>query len=122
MSSTQAATVNVGKGTLNLVRRAIRAHGLLSPGDRVAVGISGGKDSLMLYCALRALRQEFDVELQAVHLDQHQPGYDKETFQRSLSALDIPCEIVSEDTWSVVSSSLKPTRSPRCVVVCAAAS
>jgi len=102
----------VGKATLSLIRKAIRHHGMLQQGDRVAVGLSGGKDSLMLYCALRQLQREFDLCLQAVHLDQHQPGYERDTFEATLKHLDISCEVVSEDTWSVVSASIKPNQTP----------
>lgn len=103
-----------GKAVAALVRRAVRDFGLIEPGDRVAVGLSGGKDSLLLYCALRELQRGADLpfELQAVHLDQHQPGFARATFDRSLAHLGIPCDIASEDTWSVVSSQLAPGQIP----------
>ncbi len=98
----------------SLVARAVREFGLIAPGDRVAVGISGGKDSLLLFSALRDLqrRQDLSFELTAVHLDQHQPGFARATFDHSLAALGIDCAIASEDTWSVVSSKLEPGQIP----------
>ena len=39
------------------VRRAADAYGMIVPGDRIAVGLSGGKDSMTLLCALAALRR-----------------------------------------------------------------
>ena len=42
---------------LSLTRKAIDEHNLINEGDRIAVGISGGKDSLTLLYALAELRR-----------------------------------------------------------------
>ena len=42
-----------------VVRRCVDDYGMISPGDRIAVGISGGKDSLVLLAALAYLRRFF---------------------------------------------------------------
>ncbi len=39
------------------VRRAVDGYGRIREGDRVAVGVSGGKDSMMLLLALRHLQR-----------------------------------------------------------------
>ncbi len=39
---------NIGQRVLDAVRRAMGRFSMLRPGDRVAVGVSGGKDSLCL--------------------------------------------------------------------------
>lgn len=103
-----------GKGVLRLVERAVRDFALIEPGDRVAVGISGGKDSLLLAMVIRALaaRSDFDFEWTAIHLDQHQPGFDRAGFDRTCAALDLPVQVISADTWSVVSSQLAPGQIP----------
>lgn len=53
------------------VRQAVKDFGLISPGDNIAVGLSGGKDSIVLLYALSRLKRfhGFDFKLQAVHLD-----------------------------------------------------
>ena len=58
------------KAVVALVQEAIQRFALIVPGDRVAVGLSGGKDSWLLWSALRTLQQSgaIDCELGAVHL------------------------------------------------------
>lgn len=109
-----AINAPLGKGMLRLVERAVRDFALIQPGDRVAVGVSGGKDSLALVMGLRALHQraDFDFEYTAVHLDQHQPGFDRAGFDALCAALDIPITLISADTWSVVEAQLAPGQIP----------
>lgn len=56
---------------LSFVRRALDDYDMISDGDRIAVGVSGGKDSLALLCALAELRIFYPkkFELFAIHLD-----------------------------------------------------
>ena len=50
---------------LSLTRQAIDAYGMIEENDKIAVGISGGKDSLTLLYALSHLRKfypdKFDI-------------------------------------------------------------
>ena len=56
---------------LGYMRKAIQNYGLISDGDRVLVGVSGGKDSLVLMQGLHFLRKfiGIDYEIVAVTLD-----------------------------------------------------
>nr|WP_038290120.1 ATP-binding protein [Acetivibrio straminisolvens] len=58
------------KRLLGQIRRAIQDYNMIQDGDRVAVGVSGGKDSLTLLVALRQLKNFLPVkfELEAVTL------------------------------------------------------
>ena len=54
-----------------LMRKAVQDYEMISPGDRVMVGVSGGKDSVALTIGLAELRKYigFDFTVQAVTLD-----------------------------------------------------
>ncbi len=76
--------------------KAVYEYELISPGDRIAVCISGGKDSM---CMAKLFQQfhrlnEIPFELKFIVLD---PGYREENMEQirsNLEILDIPAEIV----------------------------
>lgn len=84
--------------------RCVTQFELLSPGDRVMVCLSGGKDSYTLLHLLERLRKRapFTFSLVAVHLDQGQPGYDGAPLERYLAEQGYEHRIIREDTYSVV--------------------
>ena len=61
-----------------VVRRCVDDYGMISPGDRIAVGISGGKDSLVLLAALAYLRRYYPApfKLEGITIDTGFPGMD----------------------------------------------
>jgi tRNA 2-thiocytidine biosynthesis protein TtcA len=61
-----------------LLGKGIHHYGLIEDGDRIAVGVSGGKDSMLLLWLLRERlrRVPISYELVAVHID---PGFDAES-------------------------------------------
>ena len=97
-------------GLFHRVRRTCKERGLLAPGDRVLVALSGGKDSYTMLHLLDRLvpRLPFAVELIAVHLDQGQPGYDGTPLVHWLEARGGRWEVLREDTYSVVTDKLAP--------------
>jgi tRNA 2-thiocytidine biosynthesis protein TtcA len=90
------------------VKQTCVDHDLLAAGDRVMVCMSGGKDSYTLMRVLGELvpRLPFEISLVAVHLDQRQPGYDGAGLRAWLETCGWPFEILSEDTYSIVTSKL----------------
>jgi tRNA 2-thiocytidine biosynthesis protein TtcA len=100
-----------GMGQASLEKRlahemgqCIADFGLIAPGDRVMVAISGGKDSHTLLHLLERARQRAPVpfELIAVHLDQGQPGYDGSTLEAWLREQGHAFEIIRKDTYQLV--------------------
>ena len=59
------------KRVLSYVRRAVDDYEMIKEGDRIAVGVSAGKDSLTLLCALAQLKRFYPIpfELCAVTID-----------------------------------------------------
>ena len=63
---------------MGLVRRCIEDYRMIEPGDRIAVGVSGGKDSLTLLTLLAALREyvPYSYDLTAITIDMGLGGMD----------------------------------------------
>lgn len=53
-------------------------HGLITPQDKIVVGVSGGPDSLCLLHVLTTLRQEFNLSLVVAHLNHQLRGADSQ--------------------------------------------
>lgn len=89
-----------------LLRKAIQDYEMISPGDRICVGVSGGKDSVALTVALGRLRAYLGVpfELYAVTLDPQFGGVpaDYTPLAELFARENIPYEIRRTDIGPVV--------------------
>lgn len=98
------------KRLLREAGRAIVGFGLIAPGDRVLVGISGGKDSFTLLYLLQQLQRRAPVEfsLVACNLDQGHPGFPAARLEAYLRAQGVEVLMLREDTLSVVRRLVPP--------------
>ena len=87
-----------------LVRRCVEDYDMISPGDVVAVGLSGGKDSMALLCALNSLRRYYPkpFELLGVTVDLGFPGMDFSPVADYCRGLGVPYDIIHSDISDVV--------------------
>ncbi len=80
------------KRILSHMRRAVEDYNMIEDGDKIAVGISGGKDSLALLNALSAYRTFSDkkYDLIAITIDMGFDGMDFSPIKAFCKDLDIP--------------------------------
>ena len=89
---------------LSYVRRAIDDYDMIQTGDKIAVGISGGKDSLTLLHALAALRRFYpnSYELCAITVDLGFGNLDLGQIETMCKELDVEYTIVKTDIAQIV--------------------
>ena len=88
---------------LGLMRRCIDDYDMISPGDKIAVGVSGGKDSLVLLVLLAELRKFFNkpYEVQAVTIDMGL-GMDYSGVTALCKQLDVPYTIINTQIAPII--------------------
>lgn len=89
---------------LSAVRRAVDTHHMIAAGDRIAVGVSGGKDSLALLVALAELRRFYPApfELVAISVDMGIAGMDFSPIADFCAAMNIPFELVKTEVYKII--------------------
>lgn len=84
--------------------KALNDFNMLENNDRLMVCVSGGKDSSILLALLTEIkrRAEINFELEAVILDQKQPGFQVESFKKWVESLGVKLHVLERDTYSIV--------------------
>lgn len=94
------------KRILSVCRAAVDKYAMINEGDRIAVGVSGGKDSLVLLYALARLRAFYPkpFELVAVTLDYQFGGVpgDFSAVAELCKALDVEYIVKPTNLWEVI--------------------
>ena len=93
---------------LSLTRRCVEDYDMIHPHDRIAVGVSGGKDSLILLTALARLREFYPVPftVEAITLDmgaaEGRPGMDFSPIADFCRTLGVPYTILSSEIQHII--------------------
>jgi len=90
--------------------KAVKEFNLIEPNDKIAVCISGGKDSFLLAECMQELKRhnKFNYELKFIVMD---PGYTEEKLQQIIdnsNHLNIPIEIFKTNIFDVIKDSDSP--------------
>lgn len=92
------------KTVLGCIRRADQDFAMIHPGDRVAVGVSGGKDSLLLLKALSLYRlfSKKDFALEAFLLTMGFSPFDTSGVEALCKEINVPLTIKHTDIGAIV--------------------
>ena len=93
------------KRILSYTRRAVDDYQMIQPGDRIAVGVSAGKDSLALLCSMAELRRFYPIpfELHAVTIDMgFAEGMDFTPIKKLCEELNVPYTVVPTEISKII--------------------
>ena len=89
---------------LSYVRRAVDDYNMIEEGDKIAVGISGGKDSLCTLVALAHMRRFYPkkFELVGISVNLGFEGMDYSPVQKLCDELDVEYHVVKTDIGQII--------------------
>lgn len=89
---------------LSYTRKAVDDYAMIEDGDKIAIGISGGKDSLTLLYALKGLQRFYPkkFELIAVTVNLGFEGFDLSEIRALCNELEIPYYIIDTDIADII--------------------
>ncbi|MFZ3229271.1 MAG: tRNA 2-thiocytidine(32) synthetase TtcA [Pseudobdellovibrio sp.] len=92
------------------ITKALADFNMITEGDKIMVCVSGGKDSSILTILLEEIRKKapMNFTLEAVMLDQKQPGFSADKFRLWLEHEEgIKLHIIERNTYSIVTEKVK---------------
>lgn len=89
---------------LSYIRKAIDEYEMISAGDRIAIGISGGKDSLTLLYALNGLKRFYPLpfDIHAITVDLGFENLNLGKISELCQTLEVPYTIIKTDIAKIV--------------------
>ncbi len=91
------------KGIWSKFLLAIKTYEMIAPGDKIAVCISGGKDSMLLAKLFQELKRHSDFEFDVEYIVMN-PGYNEDNAKRieeNAKLLEIPIKVFHSDIFEV---------------------
>ena len=96
----------IEKRILHLAGKAVADYEMIKENDHIAIGLSGGKDSMLLLCVLAALQKKAPLKftLHAVHLTMGLDSRKQEStiIQDFCEKMGIPCLVEETSIWDIV--------------------
>ena len=86
---------------MGLVRRCVEDYRMIEPGEKIAVGVSGGKDSVVLLQLLAGLREYSDFQLEAITIDMGL-GMDYTPVEKFCESIHVPYTRVQTQIGSII--------------------
>ena len=88
---------------IGLVRRCVEDYRMIEEGDRIGVGVSGGKDSLALLVFLAELKKYFPASfyLEAITIDMGL-GMDYSGIEKLCKELDVPFTLIKTEIAPII--------------------
>ena len=89
---------------MGLMRRCADDYRMIEPNDKIAVGVSGGKDSLTLLALLAEMRKFYPqpYELTAITIDMGLEGMDFSPIGAFCAKLEVPYQIVKTEIGPII--------------------
>ena len=89
---------------MSYTRKAVDEYQMIEEGDHIAVGISGGKDSLTLLYALHGLKRFYPkhFDLSAITIDLGYEGFNLSPIQELCKEMEVPYTIVKSDIYNIL--------------------
>ena len=89
---------------LGLVRRCVEDYHMIEPGDRIAVGVSGGKDSLLTLVSLARLQKFYPIPftVEAITMEMGMPGMDFSGVAALCERLEVPYTRIQVPVYQII--------------------
>lgn len=91
---------------ISIVRNTLRKYKMVRPGETVVLAVSGGPDSMVLLHVMERLKEEFNLQLQVVHVDHmfrgEQSKQEALMVEQYTRSLGLPVQVFHEDVPAAI--------------------